>query len=205
MGHVGAVQGWFAPSIQELLDGALAPLRNVHKFDPVIRLPLVLGLAFSWTTLWSGPGHAGTTRRAASEPGQLPARWWASCVLAVLGAALPAAAGPDHPGRRVRGRARLLGGGRGLARRGAGRPGTALLVPGLLLRHVRLGLAADEPFQSLAGKPWAIRNAVPLAPAGNIRMLDARGVAAVAGTRVDRRWPGSCAAPASATSSCATT
>ena len=45
-GHRGAVEGWFADDIRAPLDGALAPLRNVHKFDPVIRLPLVVGLAF---------------------------------------------------------------------------------------------------------------------------------------------------------------
>ncbi len=43
LGHDGAVHGWFAGALQGRLDGALAPVRNLHKFDPVLRLPLVLG------------------------------------------------------------------------------------------------------------------------------------------------------------------
>ncbi|MCW2667902.1 MAG: coagulation factor 5/8 type domain protein, partial [Frankiales bacterium] len=49
LGHVGDLPGWATPPlgapVRELLDGALAPFRNVHKFDAVLRLPLVLGLA----------------------------------------------------------------------------------------------------------------------------------------------------------------
>ncbi len=45
VGHGGALAGCFAGPSASALDGALAPFRNVHKFDPLLRLPLALGLA----------------------------------------------------------------------------------------------------------------------------------------------------------------
>ncbi|MGW9553901.1 alpha-(1-_3)-arabinofuranosyltransferase [Nocardiopsis sp. NPDC055551] len=44
-GYTGDLTGPFAASMRELFDGALSPFRNVHKFDALIRLPIVLGLA----------------------------------------------------------------------------------------------------------------------------------------------------------------
>ncbi|WP_433700015.1 alpha-(1-_3)-arabinofuranosyltransferase [Nocardiopsis sp. CA-288880] len=44
-GFTGDLTGPFAETVRTLLDGALSPFRNVHKFDALIRLPLVLGLA----------------------------------------------------------------------------------------------------------------------------------------------------------------
>uniref|UniRef100_UPI000A6C95B3 alpha-(1->3)-arabinofuranosyltransferase domain-containing protein n=1 Tax=Aeromicrobium sp. REDSEA-S32_B7 TaxID=1811526 RepID=UPI000A6C95B3 len=54
LGHEGAVQGWGAATLHDLLDGVLSPIRNVHKFDPIIRLPLVIGLAYAVEQLRAG-------------------------------------------------------------------------------------------------------------------------------------------------------
>ena len=62
-GHAGDVAGWFADAERSALDGALAPLRNVHKFDPVIRVPLVLGLAHLLGVL-GGPSPRGAATGA---------------------------------------------------------------------------------------------------------------------------------------------
>ena len=67
MGHLGVVQGALAEPLHSALDGVLAPLRNLHKFDPVIRLPLALGVAHLCGSLLRRarrPGRAAQVARA---------------------------------------------------------------------------------------------------------------------------------------------
>ena len=48
-GHSGAAGSPLAGVLQDLLDGPLAPLRNTHKFELVLRLPLMLAAAQALT------------------------------------------------------------------------------------------------------------------------------------------------------------
>ena len=45
VGYAGALGSPIAESVREFLDGAGAPLRNIHKFEPFVRIPVVLGIA----------------------------------------------------------------------------------------------------------------------------------------------------------------
>lgn len=173
MGHTGAVQGWFAQDLQSALDGALAPLRNVHKFDPVVRLPLVLGLAWAVDALVDkrrqAPAPEADRTTAALDRVTAFGLVLAS-VAAVAGAALPAALGRITPtGGFVAVPDYWTDTADWLEQRDA----TALLLPGSSFGDYVWGFPQDEPLQSLARSPWAVRNAVPLTPPGNIRMLDA--------------------------------
>lgn len=173
-GHLGSVQGWFAPTLRDLLDGSLAPLRNVHKFDPIIRLPLVLGLAFVLDLAIS----AGAKRPSRSDKHgtgleRLNKVALIGMALAVVaGAALPAFAGRIAPAGATldvpdywHEAADWL----------ADEPddGVALVVPGAPFGNYVWGSPKDEPMQWLARSRWAVRNVIPLTPPGNIRMLDA--------------------------------
>ena len=176
MGHLGGVHGWAAVDLRSLLDGPLAPLRNVHKFDLVLRLPLVLGLAFLVDGLVARVGEersATDGSAAGSGVARLSARVIAgTAVLAVLGAALPAVAGRITPGG---GFTSVPGYWTQAAAWLGEHPsqGTSLLAPGSSFADYVWGSPQDEPMQSLATSRWAVRDAVPLTPAGNIRMLDA--------------------------------
>ncbi len=171
MGHTGSAQGLFADGLNNLLDGALAPLRNVHKFDPVLRLPLVVGLAFALEEAWSRLRTARTTSGHRADR-VTAAVLVGSVTLAVLASGMPLRARQRRRPQRVPGRAGVLEADGCLA--GGGRrpwrgPARARLVFGTYV----WGEPRDEPMQALAGSPWAVRNAVPLVPAGNIRMLNA--------------------------------
>ena len=169
-GHVGPFSPPWAAAVQDLLDGPLAPLRNVHKADVVLRLPLAVGVA----ALLTRPPRLLPRRVEAGSPHGLPAS--RALVTAVVVAALVVTTTPALLGR--------------LAPRGAfpavpdywqqaadwlGDSGTgrSLLVPAAPFGTYVWGSTRDEPLQVLASSPWAVRDVVPLSSAGNIRFLDA--------------------------------
>ena len=60
LGHVSSP---LSPQLQDLLDGPLAALRNTHKFELVVRLPLMLAAAHALTRLTSWATARGVHRR----------------------------------------------------------------------------------------------------------------------------------------------
>lgn len=162
-GHVGAFDGPFAAQQRDLLDGALAPLRNVHKFDPLIRLPLALGLAHVLSRIsW---GSRAEDRRLTTRTVK------AVAVLAVLGMAAPALVGRLAP----RGSYEAIPDywREASAWLDANATGRALLAPGSRFGTYVWGTTQDEPLQPLTSAAWEVRNAVPLVQPGHIRLLDA--------------------------------
>ncbi len=178
-GHAGALEGWFGGAERGALDGVLAPLRNVHKFDLLIRLPLVLGLAHLLAVIAdraTGPGR-GAARRGrpgASAIGDRVAHLGVLmlCVVSVVGAATPALTGRLGPANDFESVPAYWSRAADWLDRNS-HDTTAVLVPGSSFGFYIWGDPDDEPLQPLASSAWAVRNAVPLAPAGNIRMLDA--------------------------------
>ncbi|NPD06386.1 DUF3367 domain-containing protein [Nocardioides sp. zg-1308] len=179
LGHSGSVSGWFAADERSALDGVLAPLRNVHKLEPLVRLPLVLGLAHllaaAAARVRSAPPRSFRERL---EDGDRVAYAGvlALSVVAVAGVASPALAGrlaPADDFEAVPGYWERAVSWLGTTADRDPDGTTALLVPGSSFATYLWGTPEDEPAQAYGVAGWAVRNAVPLAPPGNIRMLDA--------------------------------
>ena len=158
--HNGPLASPLVTQAQTALDGPLAPLRNVHKADLLVRLPLVLGLAhlLGLVERWR------------------PARAWArSAALATSALLVVLAAAPAFSGAiAARGSVETLPQhwkdlGAWLDVTGRGR---ALIVPAANFAEYTWGRPLDEPLRPLTSSPYAVRDGVPLAPAGTIRLLD---------------------------------
>ena len=161
LGHSGAAGSPLAGPVQGLLDGPLAALRNTHKFELVLLLPLMLAAAQGLTV-------AGVCLRAMRAPAFLAPVLMTSLVIlvtapAIVGAmalkqgyvAIPAhwyqaAAWLDHQSTQ----------------------GTVLVVPASSFADFTWGSTKDEPLQALMRRPLAVRDALPLGSAGSTRQLD---------------------------------
>jgi arabinofuranan 3-O-arabinosyltransferase len=158
--HDGPLASPLVTQTQAILDGPLAPLRNVHKADLMVRLPLALGLAHLLGLLAAWRPARARTRAAVLG----------AAALVVVAAAAPAFGGaiaargsvdslPQH-WRDVGAWLDASGGGR------------ALIVPAANFAEYTWGRPLDEPLRPLTATPYAVRDGVPLAPAGTIRLLD---------------------------------
>jgi arabinofuranan 3-O-arabinosyltransferase len=163
VGHIGPLDSPVAEPVQRLLDGPLAVFRNVHKFDPALRLTLMLGLM-----------HAVSTPLPASFT---PAVLWRRAQLAVAGllvlvVATPAWLGTLRPGQDwTEVPAHWTQAARWLAERDAS--ARTLMLPATGFGEYQWGRTVDEPMQALAESPWAVRSQVPLGSEGNTRFMDA--------------------------------
>nr|WP_231375952.1 alpha-(1->3)-arabinofuranosyltransferase family protein [Corynebacterium aquatimens] len=134
-----------------LLDGPLAPFRNLHKLDPMVRLPLVLGV--------------GAALSRATRP-----TWVAVVLVAVIATApawtlrlAPLGTWDDIPdGWRAAASA--------MDTRAAGT--RTLIVPEASFVRQDWGWPRDEPIQALSHANFATRDAIPLVDPEAIRGLD---------------------------------
>ncbi len=161
--HEGPVSSPLAPAAQALLDGPLVAFRNIHKADPLVRLPLAVGLAVAVERLalaLAGRPLAG--RLAAAAAGGL-------ALLVVVSPGLSGAIAPRGTFPDMARQWRQAGA--WLSDHAA--DGRALVVPASSFGEYDWGRTIDEPIRPLSSADYAVRDAVPLTPAGTIRLLDA--------------------------------
>lgn len=145
----------------QLLDDVLAPLRNLHKFDPLVRIPLLLGVANLGIVLEVPRLRHPLTRRTAAGLGV--------AVIALIAVApvwsgrlLPTGAYREVPDYWQQAADFL----------NDNVDTRTLLVPETSFARQEWGWTRDEPAQPLLDVPWAVRDAVPLLPPEAIRGLD---------------------------------
>ncbi|MGA9873595.1 MAG: alpha-(1-_3)-arabinofuranosyltransferase [Rhodococcus sp. (in: high G+C Gram-positive bacteria)] len=180
-GYVGELGSPVGESVRLFLDSAGAPLRNVHKLEPVVRIPLVLGLAHLLAKVpLPGSVPAATWRKAIAHPEREKMVAVAGLVLVALtfstslawtGKLAPRGAYEAIPEYWHEAADWLTEHASGSSPDGSDAQ-RALVVPGAPFALQTWGLTRDEPLQALATTPWAVRDSVPLTPPGAIRALD---------------------------------
>ncbi|NYF99607.1 alpha-(1-_3)-arabinofuranosyltransferase domain-containing protein [Janibacter cremeus] len=164
MGRTGAASGLLAEPVQHLLDGPLAPFRNVHKADLLVRLPVAVGVGMlaHWATrIERGAGPMGRQVVVVTT------------VLALVGALSPVWLGRVGDAWAVEGIpatwTRTAERVDALAQKDGG---TTLVLPGARTADFTWGRVTDEPLRALAASPVLVRAAAPLGHPGATRVLD---------------------------------
>lgn len=163
VGFLGAAHGPFGPQFLTLLDGPLAPIRNVHKFDALVRLPLTIGLVHvvSQLATWR-PSHARDHRPRAA---------FALVITVLVCSISPAWSGRLAPRGAFDEVPAYWHEAADWLNTNAGDTRTMVLPASSFARQT-WGWTRDEPLQPLLDVPWVVRDAVPLVNPEAIRGLD---------------------------------
>ncbi|WP_446663500.1 alpha-(1-_3)-arabinofuranosyltransferase domain-containing protein [Flexivirga sp. B27] len=169
LGHGGSVGSPLSEPVRSLLDGSLAPLRNIHKADPVLRLPLAIGLT--------------AVLQRVSVSRRIRDRF----VPALLALAVAVAATPIWQGRvgASASYAAIPGEWTQVAheidRQATQSGGSTMLLPNSRTPTYTWGSTTDEPLSALATSPVVTREAAPLGIPGSTRILDVADQLAASG------------------------
>ena len=172
-GYSGGLGSPIAHAVQAFLDADGTPLRNLHKLEPLLRLPLTLGLAHLLGRI--------------PLPGSAPTRVWRDAfahpendkrvaVGIVLLSALTAATALAWTGRLTPPGAfdaippYWHDAAQWLDDNNSG--GRVLVAPGAPFATQIWGNSHDEPLQVLGDSAWGVRDSILLTPPETIRALD---------------------------------
>ena len=171
VGHRWALASPVDDMVRSLLDQSLAPLRNVHKLDPVVRLPLALGLGHLTGVAWSAARSRSGNRVVRRRRKAMVQGAVAAVAVALTATAWPLATGTlrqdgwaEIP-TEWRQAAVYLG--------EHADSGRTWVLPGSGFGRQTWGRTVDEPLQPLARAAWVTRSQVPLVPQQTMRYLDA--------------------------------
>ncbi|CAJ1493163.1 alpha-(1-_3)-arabinofuranosyltransferase [[Mycobacterium] kokjensenii] len=177
VGYSGGLGSPLAHAVQSFLDDAGAPVRNVHKLESVLRIPLVLGLIHLLGRI-PLPGSAPTAvwRRAFVHPEHHKSAAVGMVALtALLVGTSPAWTGRLTPPGTFSALPQYWHNAADWLREhngGGPTPGRVLVAPGAPFATQTWGNSHDEPLQVLDVGPWGVRDSIPLTPPQTIRALD---------------------------------
>ncbi|MCW2890181.1 MAG: coagulation factor 5/8 type domain protein [Streptosporangiaceae bacterium] len=156
-GHVSGLESPLAGPIRDLLDGPLAALRNLYKFDGLIRLPLAFGIMHLLTSVARPRPRLGV---------------FAATLVALAGVVSPALTnGLSGPGDFPQIPSYWTDAADWLNSR-AGEQ-AVLAVPGSRFGEYTWGRPMDDVMQPLLRTRWGTRQLVPQGSPGYARVLDA--------------------------------
>ncbi|MGH3349255.1 MAG: alpha-(1-_3)-arabinofuranosyltransferase domain-containing protein [Nocardioides sp.] len=186
IGYTGALAGWGAEARQDLVDGALAAVRNSHKYDAVLRLGLAAGVVLTVETILfraglaragtSDAGTSGAGTSGAGASGTKAAEWLrkvfvVAVVASLAGLAVPWVRGQVPPPGSIENVPGFWTEAADyLSETDDG--GVTLVAPAARFGDYLWGSTHDEVLQPYADSRWAVRGVVPLAEPGNVVWLD---------------------------------
>lgn len=177
IGYAGGLGSPLAHLVQAFLDGAGAPLRNLHKLESVIRIPLVLGLVHLLGRIpLPGSAPRPVWRRAFAHPEHHKSAAVGLVILTALlvSTSLAWTGRLTPPGTFTALPQYWRDAAAWLSEHNAGgpTPGRVLVAPGAPFATQTWGNSHDEPLQVLEAGPWGVRDSIPLTPPQTIRALD---------------------------------
>ena len=177
-GYSGPLGGPFHGAVQHVLDGTLAPFRNVYKLEPVIAAALALGVAHA-TARWlaATPADSQPDRKALAIVSRL-----------VLGFMLVGLAVPYLSGRILNPGSfpavpRYWSQAAGFLAAHSPR-NAALVVPADAHGEYLWGDPIDDPLEALGTSPWVAQGLVPYGGAGSQLVLQTAENAIESGEQV---------------------
>ncbi|HEX9067026.1 MAG TPA: alpha-(1-_3)-arabinofuranosyltransferase family protein [Streptosporangiaceae bacterium] len=178
-GYPGPLGGLLHHPVDQLLNGAAAPLRSVYKLEPVAAVVLALGIAHALVL---------RSRRIARSADQAPRVLWhllagTVTVLVLIGLAWPQISGQLLNAGSFRAVPRYwYQVAAYLARHSPRAP--ALVVPAAAHGTYLWGEPVDDPLEPLASSPWTAQGLVPYGGAGSELLLRSVDAAINLGERI---------------------